>query len=590
MNLPRTALHAILAALLLAPVSSADSARLLTGDSNDDFHRRSSDLKDISANGNFVLFTSQPPTSGSTPGIEVGGLYLRRLSTGSLTFVGDPSVAFSGVGEATLSDDGRYLAWRSTSGNHIYWRDWQSGVTRHVTAGADSQSREPKISGDGRYVAFISAARNLIADSTKLPVAGRAAIYVYDSQTQTTTIASLAPDGSAIAGIGAAAFAANSYDFSSDGRFVVYATDATNAHPDRATMTATTLCICRRELSTGTVLLLNRNASGIVADGSFGIPRINSSGNRVSFTGAFVGIYQPGATMLASAPSHFGSDLYVKDVNDGDVWLASKTNDGSAHGGAFGTDFAISDDGASVSFASSESDLVADSDPEGGGGGSVDIFRADLAAGGAVTTTLITRSFADPGNVGYRAGPYMPGNGSYIAFTSDQSEQLVGSPLAMTSAYQGFGVGTFPDPVTTTPTYGTWAETLPEGERGPEDNPSGDGIPNLTKYFTGMDAAVPDRRFLPVMDTATAASLGLPGGDPDYLTLAVRIRRDLPAGYTWTVRTAHNLADLEADPGAAIPVGVPLADGDFEIHLFRFPTPMTGRGFMNVKFELPAAS
>lgn len=68
------------------------------------------------------------------------------------------------------------MTWRSTEGIHIYWRDRQAGVTRHITAGADSHSRELKISGDGRYVAFISAARNLIADSTKLPASDGSAL------------------------------------------------------------------------------------------------------------------------------------------------------------------------------------------------------------------------------------------------------------------------------------------------------------------------------------------------------------------------------------------------------------------------------
>jgi hypothetical protein len=224
-------------------------------------------------------------------------------------------------------------------------------------------------------------------------------------------------------------------------------------------MTAATLCVCRRELATGTALLLNRDASGNVADGNFGIPRINASGNRVSFTGAFVDVFQPGATMIANL-TQFGSDLYVKDVGTGEVWHASKPNDGSNHGGPFGTDFAISDD----------------------------------------------------------------------------------------------------------------------------------GIPNLTRYFTGMEAAVPDRRFLPVQGVAIGTRLGLAGDLSKYLTLQVRIRRDLPAGYTWTVRTSEDIAGLESDPEPAVPVGPPVTDGDFDLHLFRFPTPMTDRGFMNVGFELPASS
>jgi hypothetical protein len=576
----------LLGCVVACPEARAE-VRLLTGDANNQIHSRSATLIDISADGDRILFTATPPVTGSTPGISVGGLYIRKISTNSLTFVGDNTVADQGNLEGGMSDDGRYLTWTSTN-SHIFWRDVQSNVSRQITVGANGACRQPVISADGRYVAFLSLARNLIADTTKLPATGRAAVYVYDSQTQATTIGSLAPGNAALAGgVGAASVPLNSFDFSSNGQFIVYSTDAANAHADRSTMTAGFFCVCRRNLATGEVLLLNRDAAGVVANGSFTAPRINAAGNRTIFTGGFVGVFDA-KKMISTVPANFGNDVYVKDSGTGAVWWASKTTDGTGHDGALGVTFAISDSGAVVSFGSNATKLVAENTEAGGGHtGTMDLFRMDLAAGGGVTTTLVTKSPGGTGNVDYRVGPILPGTGNYVAFCTDQLPQMLGVPNPYTANFQGVGTGTLPVVVNTALTFATWASVLPAGQRGAHDNPAGDGVTNAAKYFMGMNGLLPDRQHLPVLATRTGVELGLAGNTASYLTLQVRMRRELPSGYTWTVRAANDPASLATSPLTPVLVGTPTADGEFDVHLFRFPTPATGRGFMDVKMVIP---
>ncbi len=182
------------------PALAWGEVRLLTGDANNAIHQRGGDMNDLSADGNLVLFTTLPPTTGSAPGITAGGLYLRNISANTLEFVSDTTVPNAGVAGAEMSDDGRYITWASTSSRHIYWRDRTAGITRFVTAGANGTHGYPRMSADGRYVAFDSSSRNLITDTSKLPDTNRGAVYIYDSVANSVSIATLAPNGGRLKG------------------------------------------------------------------------------------------------------------------------------------------------------------------------------------------------------------------------------------------------------------------------------------------------------------------------------------------------------------------------------------------------------
>lgn len=92
---------------------------------------------------------------------------------------------------------------------------------------------------------------------------------------------------------------------------------------------------------------------------------------------------------------------------------------------------------------------------------------------------------------------------------------------------------------------------------------------------------------LPISSSAPSTALGLAAPPPQvYLKLTFRVRRQLPAGFGWSVNASPALVGLNR-AGSAIQVGSPVADGDFDLYTFRYPTPMTGTGFINVKFPAP---
>ena len=81
---------------------------------------------------------------------------------------------------------------------------------------ADGMSHSPAVSGDGRFVAFVSRARNLVSEQGASDHAG---VFVRDTVEETTLRldAGVEPDG-----------ASADPDITDDGRFVVFESDATN--------------------------------------------------------------------------------------------------------------------------------------------------------------------------------------------------------------------------------------------------------------------------------------------------------------------------------------------------------------------------
>jgi len=158
----------------------------------------------------------------------------RKLGTTERVSVGPGGV--QGDGESwfqSISADGRFVAFYSEATNlvlhdtngvgDIFVRDRELGTTERVSIGphgrqANAGSGDPRISPDGRFVAFWSSATNLVPGDV---VGG---LYVHDRRLDTTERVDLGPGGVASNGSSGGFGLA----IAADGRAVVFDSDATN--------------------------------------------------------------------------------------------------------------------------------------------------------------------------------------------------------------------------------------------------------------------------------------------------------------------------------------------------------------------------
>ena len=191
------------------------------------------------AAGSSVVFSAEPVpperavavTSVTNPGQIV------RVSVSS-----DGTQGNAESGLPSISADGRFIAFYSEPTNlvshntnkasDIFVHDlWTRDTTRVSVASGGTQSNgpswEPSISGDGRYIAFVSTANNLVSGDTNICssylLPGQCPdIFVHDRQTGQTIRASVASDGSQSDGDSAGV------TISADGRYVAFHSFASN--------------------------------------------------------------------------------------------------------------------------------------------------------------------------------------------------------------------------------------------------------------------------------------------------------------------------------------------------------------------------
>jgi Tol biopolymer transport system component len=144
----------------------------------------------ISSSGRYVAFSSDADNLSGADDNSIQNVFVRDRTDQTTRLVSrrtqDDDVAGAGAGGdadsrlASISSSGRYVAFRSDADNlsqidddsfaNIFWRDTVENLTRLVSrqdaeegsAGADEDSFDPRISGDGRFVAFGSRADNLV--------------------------------------------------------------------------------------------------------------------------------------------------------------------------------------------------------------------------------------------------------------------------------------------------------------------------------------------------------------------------------------------------------------------------------------------
>ncbi len=197
----------------------------------------------ISANGRYIAFRS-----GSTNLVannsDPGSTFVADRQTGTIS---SASADTSGAPpRVSISGDGRYIAFTSyasdvvpgdTNGQgDVFLRDRQTNTTSLVSVASDGgqtngSSLDASISSDGRYIAFRSYATNLVTGG----VNGPADVFVRDRQTGTTSRVSAAYDGGPTNGLSGLVGSGDGYAqtrlISDDGHSVVFDSLANNLVP-----------------------------------------------------------------------------------------------------------------------------------------------------------------------------------------------------------------------------------------------------------------------------------------------------------------------------------------------------------------------
>ena len=281
----------------------------------------------ISANGQFVVFESSASNLVTNDNNNAADVFVRDLVAGTTTLV---SVNTSGVSPGnlestapTITPDGRYVLFSSRASNlatsdfnnaaDLFVRDLVLGTTKLVTrnylnsasfAGTSvTWDGSRQISDDGRWVAFHSAASNLVQSDTN----GKSDVFVRDLQASTNAVASVNTAGTGLGN-------GNSQSASMDatGGYVAFQSASSNLSPYD---TNVNFDVFRRNLVARTTRLASVNTNGTSSSsGSSFSPVLSKQGNVVVFLST-------ANDLTAGDTNTSGADLFRRDFDADTTFL-----------------------------------------------------------------------------------------------------------------------------------------------------------------------------------------------------------------------------------------------------------------------------
>jgi hypothetical protein len=364
----------------------------------------------ISTNGQYALFESA--ASDLVPGDinNAGDVFIRDLVAGTTRLV---SVATNGVAgnglsqESVMTPDGRYVAFSSAANNlvpgdtnglpDIFVRDMQAGTTTLASVGAfsaywTSGSEWPDLTPDGRYVAFFSLATNLVAGDAAPSGVNFGRIYVRDLVGGATFWAGTNALALLHSVTGATSSASYNHAISADGQFVAF-----ESFPSGTASPFSAGVVLRYNLQSGLTDLVNTNAAGIVYD----YPSVR--GLDLTPDGRFIA-FIANATGVSSS----NTAVYVWDAQSGTTTLVSADTNNLVSSNSICASPVLDSSGQTVVFLCNAS-LTADSAPSG-----FHLYRRDLQAG---VTKLVDAPIASPGSTASPAtAPSLSADGRFVAF------------------------------------------------------------------------------------------------------------------------------------------------------------------------------
>ena len=383
-----------------------------------------SGLPIISPDGRYVLFASSANNlvlmSNGSPMMvlrpPVLNVFRRDRTTGT-TVLASVNLAGTGSGNGDslprgISSDGRYVLFESSAGDltagdtnnagDVFVRDMISGTTLLVSTntsgnGGNGVSRSPVMTSDGRYVAFVSAATNLVAGDTN----GIPDVFVRDLQTGTTTLASV---GATSTGSFILPSSSESPDLTPDGRFVAFYSTATNLVPGVTNAGE----VYVRDLVAGTTTWASTNARSLFQS-VVGTTNEISCNQRISTNGQFVAFEACTNPVTGS----YGRGIILRYNLQTGLTDVIHTNANVPIGAAFENihSLDLTPDGRFIVFAANTNSTA---------GTNTAIYLWDAQSG---TNTLISANLAGTISASaYCENPTIDASGRYVAFFSSAAD------------------------------------------------------------------------------------------------------------------------------------------------------------------------
>ncbi|MGD2057907.1 MAG: hypothetical protein PVI04_04180, partial [Anaerolineales bacterium] len=270
-------------------------------------------------------------------------------------------IVFASKASSLVPDD-------SNNMQDIFLHDWANGTTERISIAYDGsepngESFNPAISSDGNFITFSSTASNLVKSDGN----NAQDVFLYDRINATTELISIT------ASHGQANGPSYEPSISGDGRYIAYASEATNIYEGATAEAMEVYCFDRVDRTLSWV----SGPTGSSAEGkSSHQPSISENGRWVAFSSD-----KPD---LVSGDKNNWPDVFIWDRNSGDVELVSRTYLGgvSPFGGFHPS---VSGDGHYVVFVSNSSSIVPDDS-----NGMLDVFLRDRSAGTVERVNLST--------------------------------------------------------------------------------------------------------------------------------------------------------------------------------------------------------
>lgn len=452
----------------------------------------------LSPDGRFVLFTStannlvQLGTNGPGPALFPApmNVFLRDRTNGSTVLV---SMSSDGTGSGNadslpigISTNGRYALFESSASNlvpgdtnnaaDVFLRDVLSGTTLLVSAGtnggfADQASYSSSMTPNGGYVAFVSAADNLVPGDTN----GIPDVFVRDTVSQVTTLVSVGARNRVGTYPNTPNITSDAPELTPDGRYVAFYSSAANLVPGVTTLGN----IFVRDLVSGTTTCASSGAlpalqSVVQATNAVSFsPEVSADGHYIAFEttiypqslttatlvlrwslqSGFTDLIETNAFLIPGASYENAQNLamtpdgrfvaYVSNATNSTtnttavrVWdaqsgasvLISGNLTNGVLAGSLSDSAFLDEAGRFVAFISTAPDLVTN-----GLQGDFHLYRRDLETGSTILVNVETNgmgSLLDPATT-----PAMSGDGSLLGFDSLDASLV---PLDHNRAYDVF--------------------------------------------------------------------------------------------------------------------------------------------------------